>query len=297
MKNLWCDNETHLIAAFFRLFWSSLHGRLRMGSVHVPARSGAVQPRHLAAYFQAVCCALLGQSENGRGSQAKACGRWLTGLFSAFQIEPLHSCQYIDIVKLSVYYVMPQSMYLPIFLYCGFFFFNFFTFVFSRTGTERPKLQPTQCDSCKHNIPKVWQAASLVTVTLPISGLTETGHSGSGVLGSPWHVWGGNSSSAQVCSYTERGQMGDKNHTTRAWEENIFAPFACLVIPHKTQLSILGEKKGMGSGLEGPSWGRCYWGKRKRRAHSGETRLIPQWKTSPSKQLISGSILFSESRI
>lgn len=136
------------------------------------------------------------------------------------------------------------SVFTHFFILC--IFKNFFTFIFSETGIERPKLQPTQCDSCKNNIPKVWQATSFLTTILPISGFIETGHKGSGVLGSPWPVWGGKSSSAQVCSYTERGQMSDKNHATGAWEEDIFAPFPCLlIIPHQTQLSF-GREEGNG---------------------------------------------------
>lgn len=69
------------------------------------------------------------------------------------------------------------------------FIFIFFHIFSSQTGTERPKLQPTQCNSCKHDIPRVQLTTSLVPMILPISGLTETGQNGSGVLGSPWPIW------------------------------------------------------------------------------------------------------------
>lgn len=76
-----------VIAAFFRLSLSIPPVCLRMGLGAPRAeQSGKATPHHPTAYFQALCCALSGQSENGRGWQAKAWGRWLTGLFSAFQI-------------------------------------------------------------------------------------------------------------------------------------------------------------------------------------------------------------------
>lgn len=80
---------------------------------------------------------------------------------------------------------MPQSIHLAIFYILVILIFSHFV---SQTGTERPKLQPTQCNSCKHNVPRVRLAMSLVTVILPISGLTETGQNGPRVLGSPCYL-------------------------------------------------------------------------------------------------------------
>lgn len=72
----------------------------------------------------------------------------------------------------------------------------------------------------------------------------------------------GKSSSAEVCSYTERGQLGDKSNATRAGKEGILAPFPCILMmlckPQPSSklhvpLSILGGKKGTDSGLGGLS--------------------------------------------
>lgn len=80
-------HEKQRKAAFFRLFLSIPPVCLRMGlGASRAGQRGAATPHHPTAYFQAVCSALPGQSENGRGWQAKAWGKWLTGLFSAFQI-------------------------------------------------------------------------------------------------------------------------------------------------------------------------------------------------------------------
>ena len=72
----------------------------------------------------------------------------------------------------------------------------------------------------------------------------------------------GKSSSAEVFSYTERGQTGDKSNATSAGKEGIFAPLPCiLMMLCKTRpssdlhvpLSVLAGKKGTGSGLGGLS--------------------------------------------
>lgn len=147
----------------------------------------------------------------------------------------------------------------------------------------------------------VWQVMSLVNMVIPISRLVRmaleylAAHDLS-------DFEEGKSNSAEVCSYTETGQKGDKSNKPRlGWKVSLLL---CLVYwwcsakpsPAPSCMShSLGGRKGTGSGLGRLSWGCCDWGKCKHRAHSKKMRLMPQWKTSSSKHFISGIILSPES--
>lgn len=110
--------------------------------------------------------------------------------------------------------VMPQSIHLPIFYILFSFTFSHF---FSQAGTERPKLQLTQCNSCNHNVPRAQLTPSLVIVILLISGPNETGQKSSGVLGSLWPVWGRKMQLAWGMFLHREGTHGSQKQCSKGW--------------------------------------------------------------------------------